>query len=178
MAKRHQDLPWFDQYPHLSNLILLSPSLQKELQVVLAECILSTLKRYIYLIRKTSPNFKLCVRPLWNLYLSNKQPDKWSEASPKLHKAYSLIMILPEDILYHIDQYAEGLVNYLCAEILTGHFDLFESKYHLYRCFNFNQTQLRCVPNSSHNVMFFISEKSPEIEAPEILGEEVLLNFR
>jgi hypothetical protein len=171
--KALESVPWHGRYPHLSILILYSTNLPREIQDCIGESIFATLKRYFYFLRSNAFLRKIEVIPAWNFYLSNKQKARWHNASQKLHKAYSLIMILPGPVLSYMDLRSEVLVNFLSIQTLTGDFDLTESRRQINACLNLSNSllmQLPAIPQDEE-------ESSEEVDAIDILGDELVLAF-
>lgn len=171
--KSLESLPWHGQYPHLSLLILTSTNLPRELQECIGNSILATVKRYFYFLRSNAFLRKIEVIPAWSFYLSTKQKTRWHNASPRLHKAYSLIMALPAPVLHYMDRHAEGLVTMLTLQTLGNSVDLKESKDQIRRCLNLSNSllmQLPSLPDEDNN-----PPPPEEMDAVDLLEESLVL---
>jgi hypothetical protein len=174
MKRSPRNIPWYDSYTHLSVLISMSTNLPRELQDTLGDSLLITVKRYIYILRDFGGFRQLEASFMWHYYLSLKQGDRWRNASPRLHKAFHLITILPDPILRHINRECEGLVDHLSVQMLTSRVDMRASRLHIHQVCELSHRLLMEIPHCSE-------ESEPVVETidiTDIIGEDRLLSFK
>ncbi len=174
MRRPAGNVPWFHRYPHLSVLICMSTNLPRELQEHLGDCMVQTVKRYVYLLRNYGGFRKVEASYMWHYYLSLKQGERWRSASPRLHQAYHLMTMLPAPILSFMEQRCAALVDDLSRQILTGCMNLRDSREHIARVFSLSQRMLMEIPFCQDDE----DEEDNVVDVTDIIGEDRLLSFK
>jgi hypothetical protein len=103
---------WYDKYPNLKSLITVTGELPRSIQDSIGENMISTINRYQRLLQDESELRSLGSDVVLGLYKSHKR-QRWYDSVPAMHKAFNLLLSLPDPALLHLDDRCAGLVEYI-----------------------------------------------------------------
>jgi hypothetical protein len=112
---------WYDRYNYVRELINQSEHMPEEVQICLGKNLMFSIKSYITFLHKYSGFKKLESKIFWNLYLGNKQIKRWYDKVPQIGKAYNLLIIMPDNVMFFLNDRTGKLLEFMRAqESLVG----------------------------------------------------------
>jgi hypothetical protein len=107
-AKTMDDQPqqwvrWYDRYPNLSIIMKITEHLPKSIQLKVAETLFDMVTQY-YTVLDTAADLKSLGPELVMSLNKSHRKQRWYDAIPQLHKALNMMLVMPEPLLFHLDE--------------------------------------------------------------------------
>lgn len=134
MSKAKLFQQWMIAYPHLTVLILTSPTLPRPLQADVSRALLKVIQDFQTQKETQIGAQNVRVNPYWNYFLYHHHRQQWTDAYPDLHTAFSKLDCLPPVLLIELDKGCEGLNTYFQIQTLTQTICLLDSRQRIFHC--------------------------------------------
>lgn len=143
MSKSKLFPQWMIAYPHLTVLILTSPTMPRPLQADISQALLKVIDEFHHQRDAATGERHARVNPYWNYFLYHHHRQQWTDAYPDLHTALSKLDTLPPVLLIELDKGCEGLNTYLHIQTLTQTICLLESHLQIAHCLSVSPHHIR-----------------------------------
>lgn len=102
---------WYDAYPNLFIIFEMTEKLPRRFQEQVGDALIEVLQRHEKLNPGT-PLKNVGAGAVMNLYKTKKK-QRWYDHIPQLHKAYTQLVVMPEETLYQINEKCVEIVTYI-----------------------------------------------------------------